>query len=159
MELGKPRVITFEKSNIEEIIAYTTSITQQQAQGQGVTIEMITEEPLPPIYCDEKQLKQVFINLIKNAIEAMGKGGKIKIKLKTILGQKLYVAIEDEGCGIPEENIPNIVEPFFTTKKEGTGLGLMVSKQIIKDHKGVLNIKSISKKGTTVEILLPLQQS
>ncbi|CRK81943.1 ATP-binding protein [Neobacillus massiliamazoniensis] len=159
MDLGKPRVITFEKSNIEEIIAYTTSITQQQAQGKGVTIETITEEPLPPIYCDEKQLKQVFINLIKNAIEAMSEGGRIKIKLKTILGQKLYVAIEDEGCGIPEENIPNLVEPFFTTKKEGTGLGLMVSNQIIKDHKGVLNIKSISEKGTTVEILLPLQQS
>jgi signal transduction histidine kinase len=158
MYLGKPKVIEFGKASIEEIIAYTLSITQQQAERQGVTVETIMEGPLSPIDCDGKQLKQVFINLIKNAIEAMPEGGKIKIHIKVSNERKMLISIEDEGCGIEEENILNIGEPFYTTKKDGTGLGLMVTNQIIKDHKGEFNIQSRLEKGTRVEVVLPTNQ-
>jgi signal transduction histidine kinase len=158
MYLGKPKVIEFGKASIEEIITYTLSITQQQAERQGVTVETIMEGPLSPIDCDGKQLKQVFINLIKNAIEAMPAGGKIKIHIKVSNERKMFISIEDEGCGIAEENILNIGEPFYTTKKDGTGLGLMVSNQIIKDHKGELIIQSRLEKGTRVEVVLPINQ-
>ncbi|MCM2533955.1 ATP-binding protein [Neobacillus pocheonensis] len=158
MYLGKPKVIEFEKASIEEIIAYTLSITQQQAERQSVTVETIIEGPLSPIDCDDKQLKQVFINLLKNAIEAMPKGGKIKIQVKVSKERKMLISIEDEGCGIAEENILNIGEPFYTTKKDGTGLGLMVTNQIIKDHKGELSIHSRLEKGTKVEVELPINQ-
>ncbi|WP_066251158.1 ATP-binding protein [Neobacillus drentensis] len=157
MYIGKPRVIHYEKASIEEIIAYTLSITQQQAERQGVTVETIMAGPLPPFDCDEKQLKQVFINLIKNAIEAMTEGGKIEIRVKVIEKDKMSVSILDEGGGIADENILNLGEPFFTTKKDGTGLGLMVTNQIIKDHLGELNIDSILEKGTRIEVVLPIK--
>jgi signal transduction histidine kinase len=156
MYIGKPRAIKFEKANIEEIIAYTLSITQQQAERQGITVETIMAGPLPPIDCDGKQLKQVFLNLIKNAIEAMPNGGCIKINVKVIEKQKMYISIQDEGCGIKDENILNLGEPFFTTKEDGTGLGLMVTNQIIKEHLGELKIQSQLEKGTKVEVVLPI---
>ncbi|MDQ0200561.1 ATP-binding protein [Neobacillus ginsengisoli] len=158
MYLGKPKAIELEKASIEEIIAYTLSITQQQAEMLGVTVETIIEGPLSQIDCDDKQLKQVFINLLKNAIEAMPEGGKIKIRVKVSKEHKMLISIEDEGCGIAEENILNIGEPFYTTKKDGTGLGLMVTNQIIKDHKGKFSIQSRLEKGTKVEVELPINQ-
>ncbi|MBT2697320.1 two-component sensor histidine kinase [Bacillus sp. ISL-40] len=158
MYIGKPRVIKFEKASIEEIIAYTLSITQQQAERQGVIVETIMAGPLPPLDCDDKQLKQVFINLIKNAIEAMPEGGRIEIRVKVLEKHKLSVSIQDEGCGIADENILNLGEPFFTTKTDGTGLGLMVTNQLIKDHRGAMKIKSIIDKGTRVIVTLPILQ-
>lgn len=156
MYLGKPKKIKFEKANIEGIIAYTLSLTQQQAESHEVTVETILEGPLPPFDCDEKQLKQVFLNLIKNAIESMFEGGKIKINVKVLEKDKMYISIEDEGCGIEDENILNIGEPFYTTKKDGTGLGLMVTNQIIKDHSGEFIIESKLGKGTKVNVTLPI---
>lgn len=88
MYLGKPKVLEFKNSSIEEIIAYTLSITQHQAERQSVVVETLIEGPLPPIDCDAKKLKQVFINLFKNAIEAMTEGGKIKINAKVLKGKK-----------------------------------------------------------------------
>lgn len=158
MYLGKPKEIKYEKANIEEIIAYTLSITQQQAERQGVNIETIMKGPLPPIDCDGKQLKQVFINLIKNAIESMTDGGEIKIHVKVLEENKMFISIRDEGCGITDKNILNLGEPFYTTKKDGTGLGLMVTNQIIKDHNGDLKIESEVGKGTNVNVTLPLKQ-
>jgi signal transduction histidine kinase len=159
MYLGKPKMIHFEKENMEEIIAYTLSITQQLSKMQNINIETIIEGPLPPIDCDEKQLKQVFINLLKNAIEAMPGGGLIKINIKIIHGNKLVISILDEGCGIKEEDVKNLGDPFFTTKTDGNGLGLMVTNQIIKDHRGELKFQSRIGSGTKVEVILPLTQS
>jgi signal transduction histidine kinase len=159
MYIGKPKEICFSKANIEEIIAYTLSITQQQAERQNVSVETTIAGPLPPIDCDSMQLKQVFINLMKNAIEAMPDGGKIMIKVKVLDGNKMNILVQDEGCGIDATNIDNLGEPFFTTKKEGTGLGLMVTNQIIKDHNGNLKIESTVGKGTKVNILLPMIQN
>ncbi|MEH7246601.1 ATP-binding protein, partial [Neobacillus niacini] len=158
MYLGKPKQVSFSKANIEEIIAYTLSITQQQAKQQGVTIETLIAGPLPPIECDSHQLKQVFINLIKNAKESMLDGGKIKINVKVLGGNKMNISIQDEGCGIDEESLNNLGEPFYTTKKDGTGLGLMVTNQIIKEHNGEISFDSSQQNGTKVSVILPISQ-
>jgi signal transduction histidine kinase len=158
MYLGKPKATQFEKENIEEIIAYTLSIMKQQAQRQGVEFKTIMEGPLPQIDCDGNQLKQVFINLVKNAIEAMPNGGKIKIDLKAAKENNLLISIHDEGCGISDGDIQNLGEPFYTNKKDGTGLGLMVTNQIIKDHCGELKFHSRIGIGTEVEVVLPIAQ-
>ncbi|WHZ04111.1 ATP-binding protein [Neobacillus sp. YX16] len=158
MYLGKPKEVKFVTANIEEIIAYTLSITQQQAERNKVTIETTIAGPLPPIDCDSHQLKQVFINLIKNAIESMPDGGRVMIKVGVLGGNKMEISIRDEGCGIDDGLIPNLGEPFYTTKTEGTGLGLMVSNQIIQDHQGEITFKSIVGNGTMVIVTIPIVQ-
>jgi signal transduction histidine kinase len=158
MTLGKPKALQFSKASIEEIIAYTLSITQQMSERQGVSIETTMAGPLPPIDCDGKQLKQVFLNLIKNAIESMHDGGKIEIKVKVVADNKMEISIQDEGYGIEDQNIINLGEPFYTTKKDGTGLGLMVTNQIIGDHNGDFTIESSPGKGTKVVVTLPISQ-
>jgi signal transduction histidine kinase len=158
MYLGKPKKNNFATANIEEIIAYTLSITQQQAERNKVTIETTIAGPLPPIDCDSHQLKQVFINLIKNAIESMPDGGRVKINVRVLGGNKMEISIRDEGCGIDDGLIPNLGEPFYTTKTEGTGLGLMVSNQIIQEHQGEITFKSIVGNGTMVIVTIPKVQ-
>ncbi|WP_066306266.1 ATP-binding protein [Bacillus sp. FJAT-29814] len=158
MYLGKPREPKYEKANIEQIINYTLSLTNHQAVENGVTVETIKREPIPIVDCDEGRLKQLFINLIKNAIEAMPDGGRVRIYIQVLDNKKLGISIEDEGPGISKESINNLFEPFYTTKKDGTGLGLIVSHQIAKDHNGDLKIASEQGKGTKVIISLPITQ-
>lgn len=158
MTLGKPKDLQFSKANIEEIIAYTLSIIQYQAEKQEISVETIIAGPLPPLECDSKQLKQVFINLLKNAVESMPDGGKLQVKVRVVDGRKMLISIEDEGCGIKDENILNLGEPFYTTKQNGTGLGLLVTNQIINDHKGKLTFESRVGIGTKVDVILPIKQ-
>lgn len=158
MYIGKPKSFKFEKVSIYEIITYTLSIMKQQAENHGVTLEKFIEETLPTIECDENRLKQVFINLLKNAIEAMPNGGKVIIQAQETEENNLCISIVDRGCGIAKEDIENLGEPFYSTKREGTGLGLMVTSQIISDHNGSLKFESVIEEGTKVTVTLPISQ-
>jgi two-component system, sporulation sensor kinase A len=109
----------------------------------------------PQVNCDENQMKQVLINLLKNAIEAMTDGGQIKIRFHRVEPNCLSISIEDQGPGIPQELLPRLGEPFFSTKPNGTGLGLMVCYRIIEAHQGTMEIRSKLGQGTVVEIVLP----
>ncbi len=109
------------------------------------------------IYGDYNRLNQVLLNIIKNSIEAIDKTKKSYIKIYTKLTDKnISIYVEDNGVGISKENIKRISEPFFTTKQNGTGLGVLLSKEIITAHNGKLEYTSEEKKGTTVQITLPL---
>ncbi|MBW5471028.1 PAS domain S-box protein [Brevibacillus formosus] len=112
----------------------------------------------PIIAGEENQLKQVFINIIKNAIEAIDGHGEVLIATTLKDNHQVLITLTDTGCGIPEEMIHKLGAPFFTTKENGTGLGLMISSKIMKDHNGGLEIKSREHKGTVVEITLPIVQ-
>ena len=113
------------------------------------------EPNIPPIMCDPNQLKQVFINLIKNSIEAMPNGGPMNIQaIKE--GPNVLISIMDSGIGINEERLRKLGEPFFSNKEKGTGLGLMLCFRIINQHKGSITFKSKENQGTTVEVRLPL---
>ncbi|MBM6617542.1 ATP-binding protein [Bacillus suaedaesalsae] len=105
--------------------------------------------------CDENQLKQVFINFIKNSIEAMPTGGVITIAVEEISDHRICLFFKDEGCGIPEDLLKKLGNPFVTTKENGTGLGLMVSYRIIENHQGSVTIESKENVGTTLKIELP----
>ena len=98
------------------------------------------------LLCEENQLKQVFVNVLKNAIEAMPKGGMVVIDLKSP-ATAISVSIADQGIGIPEEQLPLLGGPFFTTKDSGTGLGLMVCYRIIEGHRGKIDISSLPASG------------
>lgn len=149
----KSKSIEAETYNIKEIISYVIRVMEKPAVEQGVHIQAIYSKDIPPITCDEKRLKQVFFNLIKNAIEAMPVGGNITVKV--LVEDVIIIQIKDEGCGIPKDKIPKLYEAFYTTKETGTGLGLVVTEKIIKDHNGKMSFESEVGVGTTVEIMLP----
>jgi PAS domain S-box-containing protein len=155
MSVAKPRITQFQIKNLNKTISDVISLMNAQAIMNNVEIEMEQKE-LPDIRCDESQLKQVFINIIKNAVEAMPKGGKITISTALQQPGFLIITFKDEGCGIPEDRIKQLGEPFYTTKEKGTGLGLMVCFKIIEAHGGNMRIKSKLNSGTSVEISLPL---
>ena len=111
-------------------------------------------QKLPEAPLDAGQLQQVLVNLIKNAMQAMTRGGTLK--LQTGQGTEgVWVSVTDTGGGIPEEQINRIFEPFYTTKKKGTGLGLMIVQRIVRAHEGKIEIESRVGQGTTFRIWLP----
>ncbi|MFT4413839.1 ATP-binding protein [Fredinandcohnia humi] len=156
--LGRPRSAHFTKNNLKNIIEYVVSISQQLANQKNTKIDVWIEEDLPLIECDENQIKQVLINLIKNGIESMPEDGKLKIHVKKADENSVSISVIDHGCGISKEEMTNLFEPFFTTKEDGTGLGLMVTRKIIEDHQGKIEIESEVNQGTKVEVLLPIRQ-
>ncbi|WP_175478102.1 MULTISPECIES: ATP-binding protein [unclassified Bacillus (in: firmicutes)] len=159
MMIGKPRVSHFEKHSLEEVIEYVGSIVTQQAMEKGIMMKTEISEKVGYLECDDKQIKQVLINLLKNAIESMDNGGTIRTKSEIVDKNAVLISIKDQGCGISKEELKRIGEPFFTTKDDGNGLGLMISKLLIKDHGGDLSIDSILGEGTEMKIRLPIVQS
>lgn len=153
--LAKPQVKDYEKKSIEDLLDYVVALLKREAENHNSEIEFQSTGEMPLVECDEDGLKQVFINVVKNALESMEKGGVVRVSCSSD-DKDVMIAIEDEGCGIPEEDIKKIGKPFYTTKDKGTGLGLMISQQIIKKHKGTFQIKSKKGKGTTVQITLPV---
>lgn len=152
--LARPQEVKFEKKNIEVIINHVITLLKTQSNLNSIEIIMSIEPNLPLINCNENQLKQVFINFLKNAIEAMTQGGSIMIDIRKQYADRLVIRIIDQGSGIPIHLLNKIGEPFFTTKEQGTGLGIMICKNIIDEHQGEINIDS-SSNGTKVEICLP----
>ncbi|UUZ81696.1 ATP-binding protein [Paenibacillus sp. P26] len=102
-------------------------------------------------------MKQVFINLLKNAMEAMPKGGSVAVSASSPDARTLSVTIQDDGPGMPEEVLKRLGEPFYTTKEKGTGLGIMVSQKIVTEHLGTLDVASLPGQGTTVTVTLPVR--
>ncbi|MGG0936931.1 PAS domain S-box protein [Brevibacillus centrosporus] len=154
--LAKPKPERFEQRCVNQIVNDVALLLESQANMSAVEIELSLESELPPIFCDENQLKQVFVNIMKNGIESMKDGGKMKIASQR-RAQHLALSFTDEGCGIPKEKLDKIGDPFYTTKEQGTGLGMMITQKIIQHHKGVMQFESEVGKGTTVTVLLPIE--
>ncbi|MGO4889892.1 MASE3 domain-containing protein [Anaerobacillus sp. MEB173] len=156
MSVAKPQALQYKKENISNLIFEVTRFMDPQALMYNVQIFTSVEEGLPPITCEANQLKQVLINLLKNAIESMPKGGNVFIKLSRIDEQSVSISITDQGCGIPAELLPRLGEPFYTLKEKGTGLGLMVTYKIIEEHNGTIEVDTELNKGTTFTVTLPI---
>jgi two-component system, sporulation sensor kinase E len=154
--IAKPQEIRFQEGDINQIIRETVDLLNAQAVLYNVQFKTTYDGQLPLIYCESNQLKKVFINIIKNAIEVMPEGGNITITTKEINNQRILVSIGDEGIGIPKEKINKLGEPFFTTKDQGTGLGLMVSYKIMDEHNGTIRVESEVGKGTVFHLTLPV---
>jgi len=153
--LSKSKRTEWEKNNMESILRQVVTLLRSQATLENIEIiESYDDSPLE-VWCDENSLKQVVINLIKNAIEAMPDGGKIYLSMKRE-NNVAVIRIVDQGCGIPPDRLHKIGTPFYTTKKDGTGLGTMISFNIIENHNGKISIESELNKGTTFVIHLPL---
>lgn len=155
----KPHKTCFEVIDLETVINSLRILLTPQACRNHVTL-IFDYDPvtLPRIFGDKNQLRQLAVNLIKNGIEAMPDGG---VMTTQIIRDNDHVALRfiDQGDGIADESKDAIGQPFFTTKRHGTGLGLMVCQQIVRDHRGELSIKNATPRGTQVTVLLPLPLS
>ncbi len=154
-DFGKPSKP--EKVDIQmcEIMENTCVLMENYFQEKNINVHKKFEAEVPEISVDPTQIKQVFLNMLMNAVEAMPDGGDLDIIIR--LGvESVEIDIVDNGKSIPKEVLQNIFDPFFTTKPNGTGVGLSISLKIIEDHGGNIDVKSISGRGTTMSMTLPV---
>lgn len=154
--LGKPHAVQHKEANCFSILNEILHIFETQALMNDISISKDFKD-CGTIFCDANQIKQVFMNILKNAMEAMPYGGNIHI-LTNIQGQEQLIRFTDNGKGMPEDVLNKLGQPFYSTKDYGNGLGIMVSKKIIASHKGRVQFTSLVDTGTTVDVYLPLQK-
>lgn len=155
-EIYLPLSMSFAQLDINELLNEVHQLTMELCQTRGIQLSLMTEEMPRIILGDREKLKQVLLNVIRNAVEAIVERGVLIIQSATS-GGTVEVLIHDSGPGIAKENLVRIFTPFFTTKKEGSGLGLSVCKRIIDEHKQCsLDITSEEGKGTVVRLSFPL---
>ncbi|SHJ94491.1 two-component system sensor histidine kinase NtrB [Desulforamulus aeronauticus] len=144
-------------ASLPAMLDYILSLIEGEAAGKGITLYKYFQEDLPLMVLDEDQVKQVFWHLASNAIYAMPGGGRLTVAAVYKESQGLVeVSFTDTGVGISKENMSRIFLPFFTTRAEGTGLGLPVSYQIVDNHGGKLSVKTETGKGSTFTVKLPM---
>lgn len=154
-DIAKIPVPNLQETNLSELLNGIITLEKQVAASRGVTIqsELPSEDIITQL--DPDLIEQVLINLIKNAIEALESGGEIRINLIKSMNE-VSIEIADNGPGIPQDILENIFVPFYTTKKEGSGIGLSLSRQIIRKHHGDIQVSTEINKGTTFTVSLPM---
>ncbi|WP_010282909.1 ATP-binding protein [Bacillus timonensis] len=151
---SKPQSKILKEFKVKELIDYVNKLTSHEATLYNVEVIVENHAADSILYGDINELIQVFVNVIKNSIDAMPDGGKTRIRTNNV-SDKVKIEVIDTGIGIPKERLEKIGEPFFTLKEKGMGLGLTMSNKIIQDHKGTFTIKSKVGFGTKVIITLP----
>jgi signal transduction histidine kinase len=162
LEFSRPQKLKKQKVSISDVIDMTIDLLSYRLDLHCVKVHRNRDKDLPPIEGDPELLKEVFVNLIVNACEAMETGGEIIISeeeaLAEMIGRAILVKVSDNGPGMTEDVKARVLEPFETTKPDGTGLGLFIAVRIIEGHGGKLELDSTPGKGTTFFITLPLAE-
>ncbi|KAA0549184.1 PAS domain-containing protein [Bacillus sp. BGMRC 2118] len=153
--LAKPQKISISNHSVNTIVKDVISLLETQANMNNVTLHY-NEKENQIIECSDNLLKQLFINVIKNAIEASTPNGEVNVAIKRQSPEEICVSIIDNGVGFSEDFLTRIGEPFYSSKEKGTGLGLTVSMKIVEQHGGSMKFHSEKELGTTVEIILPI---
>lgn len=154
----RPMDIQLLNQDLKPILEELAEFVRPEAEKYNIKLKVSVQKDLPKILLDKRHLKQALLNLIQNAIAAMSDGGTLKLEAKKA-DEEIRILVSDTGIGIPEELLTKIFEPYFTTKKNGTGLGLTITFKIIKEHAGDISIESKPGKGTTFTIHLPIPQA
>jgi len=169
LDLASPRSLNLVGVNLHKILAHIVFLQQQATDGKSIIFQRQLDPSIPPILADEGRLTQLFLNLIKNAVEAVGDNGVIVITSRVVaeysMTQKgerrsrmVAIEISDDGCGMTGEELENLFTPFYSTKDKGTGLGLAICQKIVAEHRGMIRVDSTEGRGTTFTIMLPLVQ-
>ena len=165
LSFARPSKPNVSPENLNDVVDNIARILETQAKEKGVAIAREFGDDLPKVWIDREQMKQVFMNLILNAIQAMQEGGSISISTRAVSrnsaepsGEFVQVEVRDTGIGIPEESVQHIFDPFFTSKDEGSGLGLAVSHQIVQEHGGFVTVESTVGKGTAFFVHVPVSK-
>jgi PAS domain S-box-containing protein len=141
---------------LNDVVRQTLELLRLEFENRGQAIQEKLAPALPQAPIDPVQIKQVLVNLAKNAMQAMSKGGILTVQTGVSLDE-VWVSLSDTGRGIPEEQLNRIFDPFYTTKKKGSGLGLMIVQRIVRAHRGVIELDSRVGRGTTFRVRLPLR--
>jgi signal transduction histidine kinase len=158
LQTARPHPPKVRKSDLNTTVEHAVMLGRQQGLSKAINITLRKDPSLPGVEHDSDQIHQVLLNLLLNAIQAVDRDGQIAV---TVEGREASAVIEvtDNGRGIPAENLPNIFRPFFTTKGDGTGLGLSLARRIVEDHQGHIDVSSVVGQGTTFAVVLPLQRA
>ncbi|MSU23845.1 MAG: PAS domain S-box protein [Opitutus sp.] len=154
LEAIRPHPPDLAETNLPDVLAEVLRFQQREFADRGVVVEAETPAALPAVMADRNQLKQVFFNLTKNALEAMPPGGKLKIKSHAD-DDSVFLLFGDSGAGIKPEDIARIFQPYHTTKPGGHGLGLMIVQRIMREHGGQVGLESKEGRGTIVTLQFP----
>ncbi len=158
LDYTRPQKLMKGDVHPEEVVSKAMSLIRMDAESMGVMMEIHAEENVPVIQADQDKLNQVFLNLFLNSIQAMEHGGRLDIYVASE-GRNITFTVKDTGCGVHKEDLPRVFDPYFTTKPEGTGLGLALSAKIIEEHGGTISVQSDPDHGTTVTVILPANGS
>ncbi len=162
LEFSRPPKLKMQSISPSQVVDLALKLLAYRLKSYDVQLNLERPAPLPEVQADPEQLKEVLVNIIVNACEAMQRGGTITIREEEVFdpsGRRLaLVCIRDTGPGIPPANQSKIFEPFFTTKEDGTGLGLSIASRIIADHRGKLEAYSQDGNGTTFTLTLPIEE-
>ncbi len=150
----RPRPPDLAETNLSEVLTEVLSFQQSELADRGIEVEAETPSDLPVIMADRNQLKQVFFNITKNAMEAMRPGGKLRIRTRAD-DDNVYLLFGDTGAGIKQEDLVKLFQPYHTTKTGGHGLGLMIVQRILREHGGQVGIESKEGVGTLVTLQFP----
>jgi len=153
----RPTVPRAQPAALNEVVHATLDLLRPELENRGLTVETRLARNLPEALFDAAQIKQALVNLIKNSMQAMVRGGVLTLHTGTS-ADGVWVSIGDTGTGIPPERLSRVFEPFFTTKKKGTGLGLMIVYRIVREHGGRIDVESHPSKGTVFRLWLPLRE-
>jgi signal transduction histidine kinase len=153
----RPAPLQLKMVSLNEVVEKTLELLRPEIENRGVTVKTKSARNLTATPADATQLQQVLVNLVKNAVQAMTTGGALTLQTGET-SDGVWVSVADTGGGIPQEQINRIFEPFYTTKKKGTGLGLMIVQRIVRAHDGRIELESNVGRGTTFRVWLPLHE-
>ncbi len=156
LETARPHPPQICRSNLNTTVEHTVMLARQQVLSRPIKIELQEAPDLPEVEHDSDQIHQVLLNLLLNAVQAMEDAGTVRVEIGSREGYA-SVVVSDTGRGIPAQLLPNIFRPFFTTKGNGTGLGLSLARRIVEEHHGRIEVSSVVGKGSRFEVLLPFQ--
>lgn len=156
LQTARPHRPQMRRSDLNVTVEHSVMLARQQALSKPIEILLHKNPDLPEVEHDSDQIHQVLLNLLLNSIQAIESAGKIVVKLEARNGL-IAISISDTGKGISSQDLPNIFRPFYTTKGNGTGLGLSLARRIVEEHEGRIEVTS-SAKGTTFTVLLPIEK-
>jgi len=159
LRFAAPNRAAFTTVRIHDVLDHSLRLVQHQVNGKLISLQRHYQAEPDTVRGDDAQLQQVFMNLLLNALEAMGTNGVLTVKTETVKDERserqLRINIQDTGVGIAPENLERLFEPFFTTKRNGTGLGLAISQRIALEHRGLIHVQSDPGKGSHFSLSLP----
>ena len=157
---ARPRAAELRTSDLNTTVEHAVMLARQQVMSRPIQIEFTPAANLLEVDHDSDQMHQVLLNLLLNAVQAIEGPGQVKVVVSPATeGHDAVIIVSDTGCGISSRDLPNIFRPFFTTKGNGTGLGLSLARRIVEEHHGQIDVKSSANKGTTFLVKLPMRQA